>query len=103
MFMHRPDNITSDDADHLVLFDPGDKLTATRMSVVGNQPWSAPLDLIHRETNGLWIEFRVIQECQLTKPPELAGTAGELARKPIRHVDANEPLTAASVENNGME
>ena len=69
------------------------------MPIVGNQTWPSPLDLIERQADGFRIEFRVIQERQLAKPPELAITTGETARKPIWDLDANEPLSPASIEN----
>jgi hypothetical protein len=71
--------------------------------VVGNQAWPASLDFINRQVNRLGIEFGVIQERQLTEPPELAIAASESPRKPIRNVDTDKPPAAASVENDGVE
>ena len=84
-------------------FDPRDELAAGGMPMVCNQAWSSPLKSIERQTNGLGIEFGVVQERQLAEPPELAVAAGEIASEPVWYVNTNEPLPTARVEDDSME
>src|SRR4029077_14341000 len=85
------------------LLHPRDEQPATGMVQVRHEAGPAPLKLIERQMDGLWIEFRVVQERQLTQPPELAVAIGETACEPIRHADADEAFTATCVENHRMK
>ncbi len=73
------------------------------MLKVRNYAWSLSLELIKRETDGLWIEFGVIQERQLAKKPELTVATSEETREPIWNCNADDPMTAARIENDGVK
>src|ERR1700682_1023688 len=85
------------------LLDPRDKLTATGGLMVDDQARSPLLKLIKRQTDGLRIELGILQEGQLAKPPELAVATSKGTREPIRNRDADDALTTACVENDGMK
>jgi hypothetical protein len=51
---------------------------------------------------GFGVEFRIVQECELAKPLELAIASKESPREPIRNLDADKSL-AARVSKKGME
>src|SRR6185436_12589867 len=83
--------------------DPRDELTSAGMLIVRNQAGSASLQLIERQTDGLRIEFGVVQKRQLAQPLELTVATSETSREPIGNFDANDPFRPASVENDGTK
>src|SRR5262245_21099780 len=93
----------TDDTMMFALVHPGDELTAAGVRVVGHQTRSPPLQLIDGQSDRFRIEFRVVQERQLTEPRELAVTARESAAEPVGDVDTNQTLPSTCVEDDRME